>query len=82
MECPLELCDQKLRLKPASGIILQMFWNRGHLENLTGVRREGGDVKGMMDVEIVGLLARRWGRKIAGGGQERGDSAVLSTNRV
>ena len=59
-----------------------MFWNRGHLENLTGVRREGRDVKGMMDVEIVGLLASRWGRKIAGGGQERGDSAVLSTNGV
>ena len=36
----------------------------------------------MMDVETVGLLASRWGRKIAGGGQERGDSVVLSTNGV
>ena len=45
-----------------------MIW--GHLENLTGVRREGGDVKGVMDIEIVGLLTSRCGRKIAGGGQE------------
>lgn len=66
----------------SSGIILQIFWNRGHLENLTGVRREGGDVKGVMDIEIVGLLTSRCGRKIAGGGQERGDSAVLITNGV
>ena len=35
-----------------------------------------------MDVETVGLFASRWGRKIAGGGQERGDSVVLSTNGV
>lgn len=55
----------------SSDIILQIFWNRGHLENLIGVRREGGDVKGVMDIEIAGLLTSSWGRKIAKGGRER-----------
>ena len=40
----------------SSDIILQIFWNRGHLENLIRVRREGGDVKGVMDIEISGVI--------------------------